>query len=706
MPRAIFIILIVLFLSGCNIDSGGNSDSGGSEKPIAADVQSISSPTPKSGLPKPTTTRYHNLTATPPLIIASPSATATNTPNQTLGPTITPTASPSPTTIRPHDVARELAQAVPPARDNARLAAAFHGLEQPAQATAIPLVTETLSPGVRQTFTVLDVVNNTYGEIEAELLAAGDHAYFWFEIEPFGIVPDSEALSAVVDAFDALYAEVKIHFGDENSPGIDGESRLHILHASPQTICGIAPGSHDGCGTAGFVSSPDLQPAVLNPKSNEREMFIMNDRQFGSDYYLGVLAHEFRHLIEFNYDVADTDWEKEGSAVLATELVGLPSGGVARANEFLASPDQQLNSWSETDKTPYYGASYLFNRYLYDRLGQGIYHEFATSPLPGFVALNDLAEQYDLGFSGESLWVDWLAALVLHGHPQSADKYAINVEGLETAALTPIDELPGGVAGDVRQYAADYYELPAATFTVEFAGSDTVPLLAGQDATGEIFWYAQRANSSNPRLTRMVDLQAVKMATLAYDVYADIENGYDYAYVSVSSDGGNTWQPLTAANMQGLDPADDPSGSALTPRFYTGRTPEWRHEIVDLTPFAGQEILLRFEMVTDAILTYSGFAVDNVAIPEIGFFDDDSSLDDWTAEGFSFVTSLLPQPWRLQLISFPSTGPVVEEIAVSSDGRAEFTVVGEAGQRRPILIVAASAPMTLEPAAYAITVRE
>lgn len=699
MAKAINIIWIFLLLSGCK-----GSDAAG---PAAAGTREEMPSTAASELPAATVPTVHTPTALAQTIEESPTATATPLPAPISDPTPTPepTASATAAADRSLEVAVELAQAVPPARDDVRLAVAFAGLDAAALSTTVPQVAEPLTPGTRQTFKVLDVVNNTYGEIEAELLAVGDHAYFWFETEPYGAVPDQGTLSEVVPAFDDIYAAVTAVFGQENSPGIDGDPRLHVLHASPQTICGVSPDGEGSCGTAGFVSSADLQPAILNPQSNEREMFVMNDRQFGGDYYLGVLAHEFRHMIEFNYDVSDTDWEKEGAAVLASELVGLPSGGLARANNFLSNPDQQLNSWTEIGKGPYYGQGYLFNQYIYDRLGEDLYREFATSPLPGFVALDSIAQQYDRSFSGESLWLDWLVALVLHEDAQAEPEFQLNIEGLETANIMPIDVLPGELTTDVRQFAADYYELPPQTVTVQFAGEDTVPILAGQEITDEVFWYAQRANHSNPRLTRTIDLREAQTAALNYDIYADIEQGFDFAYVSVSADGGKTWDPLTATTMQGLDAADDPSGSALTSRFYTGRTQEWRHEVIDLKPYAGQEILLRFEMVTDPILTYSGLAVDNVAVPEIGFFDDDSG-EGWTAEGFTLAPAALPQQWHLRLLTFPDAGPVVNKIALSPDGTAEFTVFYEAGQQRPILIVAAAAPMTLEPATYNLLLNE
>jgi hypothetical protein len=275
--------------------------------------------------------------------------------------------------------------------------------------------------------------------------------------------------------------------------------------------------------------------------------------------------------------------------------------------------------------------------------------------------------------------------------------------------MEPIESLPADFDATVHQYAADYYELPSGEgINIDFAGAPTVPLLGSPAPSGEQFWYAQRANASNPRLTRAFDLRGTDTATLQYQVYADIEPGYDFAYVAVSTDGGQRWQGLTADGMQGLAPVDDPSDVALAERFYTGRTRRWLAETVDLTPYAGQEILLRFEYVTDPIKTFGGFALDDIAIPEIGFTDDaETSGGGWLAEGFTRATAELPQAWQLQLITFDGDGrPTVARLPVSAAGEL-FLYPYDAlpGARRPILIVSATAPETLQVATYRLGVR-
>jgi bacillopeptidase F (M6 metalloprotease family) len=153
--------------------------------------------------------------------------------------------------------------------------------------------------------------------------------------------------------------------------------------------------------------------------------------------------------------------------------------------------------------------------------------------------------------------------------------------------------------------------------------------------------------------------------------------------------------------MQGLDAVDDPANAAYAGRFYTGRMRQWVDETIDLSDYAGQEILLRFEYVTDPILTFGGLALDNIAIPEIGFYDDaETAAAGWTADGFTRAAAYLPQTWHLLLVTFEGDAPVVTELETAANGTLSYTLEASSSTQQPILIVAAASPMTLELAHY------
>ncbi|UCG25483.1 MAG: immune inhibitor A, partial [Chloroflexota bacterium] len=434
--------------------------------------------------------------------------------------------------------------------------------------------------------------------------------------------------------------------------------------------------------------------------SNAREMFVMNANYFGSDFYLNVLIHELRHMIEDNYDRGDDAWEGEGAATLAEDLLGYPDNAVGRANRFLAQPDQQLNAWTDGDSIPYYGQGYLLNRYIYDRLGPELYRQFGASPETGLAAIDQVAATNGLELTGHDLWLDWLAAMTLIGRDDVPDDYRLDKPGLASPAMEDVDEYPAAFDEMVHQYAADFYRLTGdGEVIVDFAGSELVPALDTQPVSGQAMWLADRANNSHARLTRTVDLSDVDAATLEYSVYHDIETGYDFGYLFVSEDDGQSWQPLVGENMQGAE--QDPSNSALAERFYSGRSDEWRRERIDLTPYAGQEILIRFAYLTDMVLTFGGLAVDDIAIPEIGFYDDgETEAEGWTAEGFERVTGSLPQRWQLQLITFPDGRPAIERLNVAADQTLTHALSLADSDGQAILIVSAWAPSTLQPAGY------
>jgi hypothetical protein len=172
--------------------------------------------------------------------------------------------------------------------------------------------------------------------------------------------------------------------------------------------------------------------------------------------------------------------------------------------------------------------------------------------------------------------------------------------------------------------------------------------------------------------------------------------------VTVSTDGGETWMSLISENMRGDKPNHDPFELALTDRFYTGVAPggKWGEENIDLSEYAGQEILIRFE--SDGNDESAGFAIDNIAIPEIGFYDDvETESAAWQAEGWNRVTAYMSQEFHLLLISFVDGVPTVELISLDDANVATFDITGfSAENNQAYLIVAASAPHTTETAAY------
>jgi hypothetical protein len=247
----------------------------------------------------------------------------------------------------------------------------------------------------------------------------------------------------------------------------------------------------------------------------------------------------------------------------------------------------------------------------------------------------------------------------------------------------------------VSQYAANYVDLAPGAASATFAGETTVPLLDAPLDGGA--WWANRGDSLDSRLTRHVDLTGLTEATLRFEAWYDLESDFDFVYLSASRDGGQTWQVLA-----GRHAVEDKATGNNFGRGWTGSSgAEWVDEEVELTPFAGSDVLLRFEYVTDQSYNGPGFALRNVTIPELNLSEPGAAEGPWTAEGWLRVDAPIPQRWNLRLVRWTPAGVVVDPIGVGLDGSGTFPLDETA--TRTTLVIAPTAPRTLVPANYTLT---
>ncbi|MCJ7658129.1 MAG: immune inhibitor A [Anaerolineales bacterium] len=182
--------------------------------------------------------------------------------------------------------------------------------------------------------------------------------------------------------------------------------------------------------------------------------------------------------------------------------------------------------------------------------------------------------------------------------------------------------------------------------------------------------------------------------TLTYWAWYDIEEDYDYLYLEASDDGEN-WQILTTPSGT----ADDPSGNSYG-WGYNGTSPGWIQESIDLSDFAGKEIQLRFEYVTDAAVFGEGFLLDDISIPEIGYFSDFETDDGgWEPAGWVRIQNVLPQTYKLAVIQFGDSTEI-EYITLSADNVAEIPIEIGGEVDEVVLVVTGTTRYTRQKAPY------
>jgi len=167
--------------------------------------------------------------------------------------------------------------------------------------------------------------------------------------------------------------------------------------------------------------------------------------------------------------------------------------------------------------------------------------------------------------------------------------------------------------------------------------------------------------------------------------------------VEASTDGEN-WQMLSTPSGTPEDPTGANYGWGYTGT--SGNSPQWIQEKVDISQFAGGEVQLRFEYITDGAVNGEGFLLDDVSIPEIGYFSDFENDDGgWLSEGWVRITNVLPQTFRLALIKHGAQ-TTVEHIPLSADNSANIQLDIGSDVRQVTLVVTGTTPFTRQKAAY------
>jgi len=462
-----------------------------------------------------------------------------------------------------------------------------------------------------------------------------------------------------------------------------------------------------GTGVAGYYSSADEYSQLASPYSNEREMFYISLSGLvpGTDLYDGVLAHEFQHMVHWANDRNEDTWVNEGCSELSAHLSGYDPGGFEWA--YIADPDVQLTNWPSDDSSvANYGASYLFMLYFLGRFGPEATQAVVAQAENGIAGFEEVLAAYDLTF--DDVFADWLAANYLDnlervggsvGPAYSYPETAIGPVSIDAAhAFYPVER-----ESTVHQYGADYVRLTSVgDLVIEFEGESSVRLVPTDAYSGRYAWWSNRGDDSDATLTQAFDLRGLESATLQVRMWYDIERDWDYAYIEVSANGGQTWDLLSGSRAT----TRNPNGNSFGPG-YTGQSGGWIEESFDLSSYAGSEAVVRFEYVTDDAVHRAGWLIDDVRIPELDYADDmESGTGGWQAKGFVYSDNRVPQGYLVQLIT---VGQTVNVRALAIDdsgyGRAEFHGLG-AEVETAILVIAAVAPATTETAPYRYSIQE
>lgn len=186
---------------------------------------------------------------------------------------------------------------------------------------------------------------------------------------------------------------------------------------------------------------------------------------------------------------------------------------------------------------------------------------------------------------------------------------------------------------------------------------------------------------------------------LSFKTWYDLEEDYDYVFISASTDGKH-WQILDSLTCTTENPSGNSYGCG-----WNGSSGDWIEERVDLSAFAGTEVTLRFDYVTDAAVNGIGMAMDDFRLDAIGYASDlEQDAGGWEGAGFVRLMNALPQTYSLSVIS-EGNQTSVENISLEADNSTTFEVTIGGDVEKIVLVVSGTTPFTREKAPYQVEVR-
>ncbi|MFX1590722.1 MAG: hypothetical protein ACFFC1_21525 [Promethearchaeota archaeon] len=606
-----------------------------------------------------------------------------------------------------------------------------------AEATGASMLGDPATIGEEITLTVGDFVEGNYEEtfvvlmdgthgiicLEKAAYDAYDSVNDWYVVpNPYNIWRDEDYVSTaqlayLLEQFDTIiYPTDTSIYGEPLARGAEGQKCWILIHnIRDESYYPTPPGEEPvDWYVAGYFSSEE-------DATNNKNMFHMdtydwehrvgtaeNDWFLDDEYarpnlYEGTFAHEFEHLIHFDIDPDEPSWVDEGLADMAGWFCGYghPDGHIQRyLDEHFMVP---LTFWGSTLAD--YGASYLFQLYLYDHFG-------------GVDFIKDLVLEQANGIEGiektlkahRYWWVDfdeifdrWTIANYIDEKHRWCGKYgyeSIEIGSADTRGWTiefaltdwnayiqwvfetyyndpnvwtfPFYEVPFEITEYDWQFALFGYPMPYTAHyfrfnndrisKMEFEGAPTSDIVP---TSGSSEWYSGVGAWAWRNFYQTFDIPA-SGATLNFMTNFDIEGDWDYGYVEVYDQDTLEWYTLYAdgtvddlpnAQMNENCPDErEPMTYLDAGRWhaFTGYSGGWMPVTMDLTPFAGHTIDLYFTTWQDGAFTLMMMYVDDIAItgPEIDFFDDvEAGEAGWTNNGWEITDGIYPNGWSMNLIT-------------------------------------------------------
>src|SRR5215211_6331224 len=413
-----------------------------------------------------------------------------------------------------------------------------------------------------------------------------------------------------------------------------------------------------------------------------------------------TFAHEYQHLLEHYASPGERSWINEGLSDYAMRKTGyatpeVPHGTIGEDSHIqcfygnlgktlggvpLGGPENSLTWWEDQPSEVLcdYGAAWTFAEYLEGQFGEQFMTTLHNEDENGFAGLQAVLDQRLTGRKAQDLVHEWLASVALDNALDSQ-----KIKGSTRESLYRIPRLAAAINWDsLEAYSSDGAPPNGADFVRlrdgagKFLTAEHVQSLTfsgqQQSAPDQVAWKVVdgalsadlTADLLNHTIGREVTVPAAN-ATLTFKGKYDLEEHWDYGFVQISTDGGNTYKSVACSNT-----ASDnvPNAHPLVLQYvpgYSGVQAGFQTETCDLSAYAGKTVILLFRGVTDwgtlgndDDTANDGWFIDDITLGGT-LLSDGTSLAGWKSE--TEIQPVKVAGWTIQLVGYRSdnTEPAV-----------------------------------------------
>ncbi|GAA0403553.1 hypothetical protein GCM10009541_53410 [Micromonospora gifhornensis] len=442
---------------------------------------------------------------------------------------------------------------------------------------------------------------------------------------------------------------------------------------------------------------------------NEPTDDVCTSRPARPNLYEGVFVHEWQHLAHYHADPFESVWLNEGLADFAQTLAGYVDAR-ARIDQpgtdshiycfqgfgtvqtpyntnprDCGGPENSINLWNEGSSgsgvLADYGNAYSLMLFLYDRYGLDFISRLhqdgdlqGLASLKAALADEGVKDMYKVLHDYQTMnLVDRVVGNSKLGIMLGVDKRRVTTDSLN--ATVNLDNPASYATPGAAPNGADYVQLRKANGkplgrgdlrSIKFQGAKSLPAIPlawttvsnDPDRPGNSVIWSGNGNSTDAAAVTPVTVPAAN-PTLTFLAKYGAEVGYDYGYVSVSTDGGKSYTPIA-----GDKTVSGPLGPALN-----GTTSGFEPHSFDLSAYAGQQILLSFRYVSDGGVNEGGLLIDDITVGGT-LVSDGSSLAPFDSPSEVFPTPVAN--WNVRFVGLDEKNKIAYQYEVN--GKSSFTL--------------------------------